>query len=229
MTTDYSVTKGAHALVSIEARGHRAVVDPGVFASDAELDAALDGASLLLITHVHPDHIDVERVAPRIAEAEDLRVLAPAPVLTALLEAGVPDALLLEATGSGDREVGGFRIREHGGQHALIHLLIPLERNVGYFIDELIFHPGDALSIPPSVQNERLELLLVPTYTPWARASEVGDFVAALHPVQARPIHNGPFSEQGSQFGTRIINNIVTHYDTAWEHWADGDSLTISA
>jgi L-ascorbate metabolism protein UlaG (beta-lactamase superfamily) len=47
------ITKFGHACVRIEHEGHVVVLDPGVF---TEPDA-VDGATAVLVTHVHPDHL----------------------------------------------------------------------------------------------------------------------------------------------------------------------------
>lgn len=224
-----TLTKLAHALVTLEREGAKAVVDPGNFTSDAELDAAFDAATLLLVTHVHPDHVDVPRVVERLAARPGLPVLAPRPVLEALESEGADPAAFTEATGEGRREIGGFEIREHGGQHALIHLLIPLERNVGYLIDGAVFHPGDALSIPPFAQESRIPVLLAPTFTPWARLQEVMDFIAAVNPELALPIHNAPLSEAGSEFASGIVDKVASRYAARFEHWAPGDTRTVES
>lgn len=221
-----TVTKFTHAMVTLEKSGRKAVVDPGNFASDAEFQAAFEGAELLLVTHIHPDHLDPERTAAQLAARPEVTVLAPAPVLQALEKQGIDPARLIEATGDGEHEIAGFSIREHGGQHALIHLLIPLERNVGYLVDGAVFHPGDALSIPPFAQEKQIEILLVPVFTPWARLQEVMDYIAAVGAAHALPIHDGPLTGEGSEFATGIVAKVAEKYRTHWEHWAPGDSRT---
>jgi L-ascorbate metabolism protein UlaG (beta-lactamase superfamily) len=53
------------------------VIDPGTF-SDAA--AALDGAAALLVTHEHPDHVDVDAVTAALASDPDLTVWTTASV-----------------------------------------------------------------------------------------------------------------------------------------------------
>ena len=65
----------------IEADDRTLVIDPGVF---SEVNAALDGADAVLITHEHPDHIDVEQVKAAARRDDRLRIWAPQPVAAAL-------------------------------------------------------------------------------------------------------------------------------------------------
>ena len=52
------ITKFGHACVRIEHEGHVVVLDPGVFTEPE----AVDGATAVLVTHVHPDHLHPENL-----------------------------------------------------------------------------------------------------------------------------------------------------------------------
>ena len=74
------LTKFGHACIRVEHDGHTLVVDPGMF-TDPE---AVDGADVVLVTHLHPDHLhpdNLRRTDARIltiAEvAEQIRADAP--------------------------------------------------------------------------------------------------------------------------------------------------------
>src|SRR3954453_11396339 len=47
------ITKFGHACVRIEHDGQVVVLDPGIFTEPE----AVDGATAVLVTHVHPDHL----------------------------------------------------------------------------------------------------------------------------------------------------------------------------
>ena len=47
------ITKFGHACVRIEHEGQVVVLDPGVFTEPE----AVDGATAVLVTHLHPDHL----------------------------------------------------------------------------------------------------------------------------------------------------------------------------
>ena len=55
---DMRITKLGHACVRVEHDGQVLVVDPGAF-SEPE---AVDGATTVLVTHEHVDHLDVEHL-----------------------------------------------------------------------------------------------------------------------------------------------------------------------
>ena len=51
------LTKMGHACVRLEKGGQTLVIDPGTLTEPE----ALDGAEAVLITHEHPDHVDMDR------------------------------------------------------------------------------------------------------------------------------------------------------------------------
>lgn len=53
------LTKYTHSCVRLEDHNTVLVLDPGGF---SEVEEALEGAQHILITHVHPDHFDEEKV-----------------------------------------------------------------------------------------------------------------------------------------------------------------------
>jgi L-ascorbate metabolism protein UlaG (beta-lactamase superfamily) len=62
-------TKLGHSCVRLEKDGAVLVIDPGTF-SDAS--AALEGATALLVTHEHPDHLDADAVTAALVSDPDL-------------------------------------------------------------------------------------------------------------------------------------------------------------
>ena len=71
--------------------------------------------------------------------------------------------------------------------HAQIHPDIPRVTNVGYVIDDRLLHPGDAID----VTDHDVEILALPTMAPWMRMAEAVDFLRAVSPKVAVPIHDG--------------------------------------
>jgi hypothetical protein len=53
-------------------------------------------------------------------------------------------------------------------------------------------HPGDALFVP----DEPVEVLAAPAAAPWMKIAEAVDFLRAVAPQHAVPIHQGVVAEQ---------------------------------
>jgi len=68
------LTKYTHSCVRLDHDGHALVIDPGMF---SETDTALDGADAVLITHEHPDHIDVDALTATALQRTELRIWCP--------------------------------------------------------------------------------------------------------------------------------------------------------
>jgi L-ascorbate metabolism protein UlaG (beta-lactamase superfamily) len=173
------VTHFGHSCVLLDTGTARLLIDPGNFSQGFEDVTGLDA---VLVTHQHPDHLDPER-------------------LPALLRAN-PDAQLIVDSGTAGQlevdhqtvepgttvSVGGATVQVLGGQHAVIHPDIPVIPNNAYLVDGTHLHPGDSITVVPP---EPLEVLFLPATAPWEKLSETVDYLRAVAPRTAVPIHQG--------------------------------------
>lgn len=103
---------------------------------------------------------------------------------------------------AGDRfAVAGFDIGVFGDLHAEIHRDMPRVANVGYLVDERLYHPGDAYHVPDAA----VETLLLPTSGPWAKLGEGADYVRAVAPKQAVQIHELLLSDLGQRITRQMM------------------------
>ncbi|OKI42212.1 MBL fold metallo-hydrolase [Micromonospora sp. CB01531] len=180
------VTKYAHSCLRVEHDGGVLVVDPGVY-SEPE---ALDGADAVLITHQHPDHVNVEAVT-RALDRRPFRINGPTSLAEVLGDAA--ETLTVVAPGE-SFTAAGVAIRAYGGQHAVIHPDIPVIENLGFLINDVVYHPGDSLVVPDDVQ---VDTLFAPIHAPWNKFSEVVDFIRAVAPRRAYALHDGLLNDNG--------------------------------
>ena len=124
----------------------------------------------MLITHEHPDHLDEPALRAAAAAQPDLPIWAPASVAAKLADLG--ERVTRSAPGE-TFDAAGFAVRTFGGEHALIHPKIPVVANVGYLIDDSLYHPGDSFSVP----DVAVSTLLAPIHAPWSKTREVIDFM----------------------------------------------------
>ncbi|MER5808140.1 MBL fold metallo-hydrolase [Streptomyces sp. NPDC002033] len=174
------LTKRLHSCVQLEKDGRTLVIDPGAF---SEPDAGL-GADVLLVTHEHPDHFEEGRIRAALdarpgAELWTLRDVARK------LSAAYPGRV--HTVGDGDAfEAAGFSVSVHGELHAVIHPDLPRITNVGFLVEDSLFHPGDALTVP----EVPVDTLMLPLHAPWNKIAEVIDYVREVKPRQAIDIHD---------------------------------------
>jgi L-ascorbate metabolism protein UlaG (beta-lactamase superfamily) len=181
------VTKFEHSCVRIERDGAVLVIDPGPWSSAG----ALDGVDAILITHEHFDHLDVGKLADALAKRPAVTVHAHEAVIARL------DALqgVTRTVASGDAfEAAGFGVRAYGGLHALVHPEVTPVPNLGFLVEESIYHPGDSFDAPAGAS---VETLFVPVSGPWLKLSESVDFIRAIAPRRVYALHDGLHNERG--------------------------------
>lgn len=205
--------KYTHACVRLERSDAALVIDPGVF-SERE---AYDGASAVLITHEHRDHVDVELLPSIVKQNPELKIYAPQSVaaqLTALGDAVVPVSVGQTLT------TAGFTVQAVGGEHAEIYDGKPGVANLGYIVDGAVYHPGDALFVP----SVSVPTLLLPVSAPWLKTAESLDFVRAIKPQRAIPIHDVLLS----QIGMEITDSITSSFlQTSYERVPVGSAVEV--
>ncbi len=208
------LTKFGHACIRVEHDGHTLVVDPGMF-TDAE---AVDGADVVLVTHLHPDHLHPDNL-----RRTDARILTIAEVAEQI-RTDAPDLVeRVTVVAPGEHVDAGLPVRAIGERHAVIHPDLPRVANSGFVVtagDTTLFHPGDALT-PPDVP---VDLLCVVVSAPWLKASEAVDFARLVAAPQNLAIHDRVYSEAGLRTVDGHLNRLLGE-DQQYVRLADGADL----
>jgi L-ascorbate metabolism protein UlaG (beta-lactamase superfamily) len=216
------LTKYTHSCVRLEKDGRVLVIDPGTFSETKE---ALDGAHAVLITHEHGDHVDVPAVVNALRSLGGLEVFAPAGVAAHLREEAQEAAGRIHTVEPGSAfDAAGFNVQSFGGQHALIHPQVPIVANIGYLVEENVYHPGDSFIVPDGLS---VETLLVPLHAPWNKVSEVVDFVIAVRAPKAFQIHDGLLNDMGLKLVESHVARLGGKYGTEYTRLAAGESVQV--
>ncbi|WP_159842190.1 MBL fold metallo-hydrolase [Nocardia sp. CY41] len=184
-----------HSCLLVELHGTKILFDPGTFSHGFE---GLTGLDAIAVTHQHPDHIDPNRIDALVEANPGARLLSDPQ--TAEQRGG-----RWEAVHAGNvLTLGELRITGGGGRHAVIHPEIPVIDNTVFQLGTAddpaqLVHPGDSLWVPPVPVG----VLAAPAAAPWMRVSEAVDYLRAVAPRVALPIHYGIIREeaQGIYFG----------------------------
>lgn len=160
----------------------RLLLDPGVYSAGFE---ELTGLDAILVTHQHPDHLDVNRLRALLTGNPAAQLVVDVGSAGQLTDAGIAHRVVRPGE---QLEIAGATVDVIGGDHGVIHPDIPVIPNNGYLIDGgagTILHPGDSFT----VVNRDIDVLLLPTAAPWLKVSEAVDYLRAVDPGLAVPIH----------------------------------------
>jgi L-ascorbate metabolism protein UlaG (beta-lactamase superfamily) len=211
------LTKHGHACVVLCEGDRRLVIDPGAFTDDA----ALAGATAVLVTHEHADHVVPDKLRAALEADPALEVWTNGSVAGQLEGAGSR----VHVVGHGDTfTAAGFDVSVQGELHAVIHPDIPRIPNIGFLVQGQVFHPGDAFTVP----EDPVATLLLPVHAPWSKLSEVIDYVREVRADQAYALHDALLSETGLGAYARLLGEGGPGTPTPYSRLAPGDSVELS-
>ena len=205
------ITKYIHSCLLLEQDGEQLLFDPGTFTfvDGAVTPDTFKNVSTVVITHQHPDHLDVKALQ-EIVRLSGAAVLSTPEVADQLK----PYGLKVQVVEEGTLQVGAFQLEAVSVPHEPI-LDSELPQMLAFFINGKVLNPADSFS--PILQKfKRVELLILPVIAPFLTELRVAEFARQLEPQQILPVHDGyakdffveqrydtyepHFAEQGIQF-----------------------------
>jgi len=198
------ITHWGHACLTVATEDGTVLLDPGTLSSGFEGERGLDA---VLVTHEHPDHLDVPRVAALLEANAGCALYADAGSAALLGDLGV------RVVAPGDVvSVGrGLTVTVGGGIHEPVYGDVPGIPNNSYLLgDGLLFHPGDSYALP----GRPVEVLALPTSGPWLRVRDAVEHVRAVRPRVAVPMHEAALAD------------TTTHYELIGLFCPEGTAFT---
>jgi L-ascorbate metabolism protein UlaG (beta-lactamase superfamily) len=195
------LTHFGHAAVLVETdEGRRALFDPGTYSSGFESLTDLD---VILLTHAHPDHVDVARLAALREANPDAVLIANADAAGLADDARPSDRVVVDAE---PFEVAGVKVQPTGRVHGVIHPDLPSLANSGFILDDAVWHPGDAFDAEP----RSVDVLLLPVGGPWMKVGDAIDFARAVGPRVIVPIHQAGLADVHRQLHYGLLKSLVS-------------------
>lgn len=176
------ITKLGHCCLLIETKGKRVLTDPGSYTVEAH--SRLENIDYILFTHEHQDHYHIESLKIILEKNPQAVIYSNSSVSELLDKEGIEHKMI----NHGDQVLlGEIAVLGIGEKHAEMHRSIPQSSNIGYFIDERLWYPGDAFTNP----ERPVEILALPVSGPWMKLSEAIDYALILKPKKVFPVHDG--------------------------------------
>lgn len=172
----------------IEERGVRILTDPGTYSTRQN---EIENIDFILITHEHTDHLHIDSLKTVLKNNPQAKIITNKSVGIILEKEGLAFKTIEDGQAF---DAGGVLIEGFGREHACMHSSILPIQNVGYFIANKLFYPGDSLTNP----GKQVEILALPIAGPWMKLSEGIDYALELNPKVCFPVHDGILKQIGS-------------------------------
>lgn len=209
------ITKLEHSGLIIEKAGKKLVFDPVEFADTLP---EIRDVVAIVITHIHADHLQPEKIQAILDLNPTAKVFAPADALTQL-----PNAIVM--AGGENVEIDGFTLEFFGKDHAsVVAGKVPCD-NLGVVVDGKITNPGDSFDLLEV--DGAVKVLLVPEAAPWAKFSETAEFMRIAKPQIVIPIHDGVLSEMGKAIYNNLLRGVCEEIEAEFAPLSVGESIDL--
>ena len=217
------ITKYLHSCLVFELNGHKLLFDPGKFsfAEGAATPQMFADVDSIIITHIHPDHLDTENLK-KIAELSKATIYTNMEVGTAIQKSGLNYSLIED----GVYNIGPFKLEAIPVQHEPL-LDNPIPQMTGFIINDKVLHPVDSME-DKLTGYKGIELLIMVSMAPFANELRIAGFADAVQPKQILPVHDGYAKDF---FIKQRYENYARHFKQSGikfnEIYKLGDSITI--
>jgi L-ascorbate metabolism protein UlaG (beta-lactamase superfamily) len=176
-----TITKLVHACLLVEHEGKTALFDPGMFSRHAIEEANLTQLDLIIVTHRHPDHMDVETIQHLVNKFPEVKVMAPMDAEADLAAANIvitpPD------------QIEGVETFDSPHESTEPTAATPEEIGVHYM--NQLSDPGDSHSF-----DETKSILALPIQAPWGSTINAIKLGLRLKPRYIVPIHDWHWNDE---------------------------------
>jgi len=189
------ITKIGHCCLVIKHKDLTILTDPGLFSSGQE---EVTGVDLIIITHEHADHLHIESLQKVLKNNPEAKIISNSSVGKILDAEGIEHEIVEDGQ---DTNFNGVLIEAFGNDHAEIFEEFGLVQNTGYFIDNILFYPGDSFHNP----GKKVDILAIPISAPWLAIREPIKYAREIKPRLCFPVHDAVLSEIGQGLHYKVF------------------------
>lgn len=175
------ITKLGHCCLLIEIKGVRFLTDPGSYTTQQN---EIKNIEAIIISHEHTDHFNLESIKAILQNNPNAVIITNDSVGKILKKENIS---YTKVTNGEEFKIKNILISGHGQKHAPIYQEYEQVENTGYLFDKKLFYPGDAFT----KIEEPIEILAFPIGAPWQNVQQAMDYVLAVKPQVAIPVHDG--------------------------------------
>ncbi|MCA9343239.1 MBL fold metallo-hydrolase, partial [Candidatus Saccharibacteria bacterium] len=177
----------------------------------------LGGISAVVVTHVHGDHFDSEKLQKIISQNPDAKIFTTQEVVDKF-----PQNTKTVKNGE-TVDVNGTVLEFFGEQHAEIDPKTPLNQNIGVLVNQKLYYPGDSFT----ECNKQFDILAVPASAPWLRVGQTIPLIENSKCNQVFPIHNALLSDIGDSITNTWLQKFSERSGKSFTYLKPGESTEI--
>lgn len=179
------------------------LLDPGNLTPSLTAVGPLDA---VLVTHAHPDHIDADQIR-RLRREALVPVYGDEAVQQLLADAGITETIVADPDLT---SVAGIPVRISTSVHEGIYPGVPVPVNLTYLIAGTVFAPGDSFVVP----DFPVDVLLLPIGAPWMKLADSIDYLRAIAPRIAIPVHDSGLASAHQTLHRSLITTFAPQATT---------------
>ncbi len=177
------IYKYLHSCLVFEKDNFKLLIDPGTFTFAEEFiaPAEFNDVDAIIITHNHPDHLDIANLK-QITEESGAKIYTNTQVAHQLAQENIPSEAV-------PGQIGPFQLTTISVKHEAL-LDNPLPDMTALLIDNKVLHPVDSFDDKMLVYAG-IEMLILPVMAPFCTELMVAAFADKVKPKQILPVHDG--------------------------------------
>ncbi|MFH0829288.1 MAG: MBL fold metallo-hydrolase [Candidatus Kerfeldbacteria bacterium] len=180
----YTITKYAQSCFLIQKDNMRCLIDPGRFVYELDAIKPTDWPKigLILVTHEHLDHADINGIRAIVSRDQCL-IITNGSLVSKLSSQGITARMMKPGEST---HAGGFHVHGVLQRHGTLSGGRPIPEDIGFIIDSTFYTPGDSVVLEDMPEAP---VLFVPVAGPDMNFTTAREMIRIVKPKLAIPMH----------------------------------------